>query len=42
VAETGNAVPDLALLMRLERTHETALEFVTLADLKAHEWRVDA
>jgi uncharacterized protein len=28
--------------VRLERTHETALEFVNLADLKAHEWRADA
>jgi uncharacterized protein len=28
--------------VRLERTHEVALEFVTLEDLKAHEWRADA
>ena len=28
--------------VRLERTHEAALGFVTLSELKAHEWRADA
>jgi uncharacterized protein (DUF2237 family) len=28
--------------VRLEATHERALEFVTLEDLRLHEWRADA